>query len=182
MTLGKFPRSRFDDCDPEYYVLLILMAGVTVGQLQTDLGCKPRNYQNLEQRKASSLVYLNAKYCQSCYTVQVENAFLISLSARLGLNDRILSTYRSINTPDPPFESPTLVTVFPVPSRGEVNTPVSLWAPGSEMWEHEVPLPSQHISGQVNKELVQTADHLSTPFSELFLAARQKTTPFGTSL
>lgn len=84
MTLRKFPRSRFDDCDPEYYAILILMARVTVGQLQTDLGCKPRNYQNLGQRKASSSVYLNANYCQSCYTIQVENAFLISLNARLG--------------------------------------------------------------------------------------------------
>lgn len=118
----------------------------------------------------------------SCYTVQVENAFLISLSTRLGLNDGTVSTYRSRHTPDPPFESPTLVTVFSVPGRGEVNTPVPLWAPGSEMWEHGVPLPSQDISGQGNKELVQTADHLPTPFPELFLAARQKTIPSGTSL
>lgn len=72
----------------------------------------------------------------------------------------------------------------PVPSRGEVNTAVSLWAPGSEMWEHAVPL-SLSAYFRPREEgvvLVQTADHLSTPFSELFLAARQKTIPFGTSL
>lgn len=55
-TLTKFPQSRYDDCDPEHDVILILMARVTVGQLQTDSGCKPRNNQgNLGQRKAIML-------------------------------------------------------------------------------------------------------------------------------